>query len=291
MDFYYINNRGQKIDLSDYPYIFQSGDLLNWKDSYTTRSLAKRDITSDYKLSVKEIPVQIAVLCDFSIPLAERKEEWKEAVDHLADVLQADVVDGKAGRIYTDTGYYMNCKIIGSEKSNWKMGLPFMFNTMTILADRPIWIHEESRSFPPISSGTRQDETYLDYEHDYPYDYTMPHGGDVIWKVDHFAPCEFLMTIFGPAVDPRIVINGHPYQVYTTLDTNEYLQIDSRNNRVIKYLANGIQQDIYDLRAKQESVFDPITPGNISVVWPGDFGFDLTLFCERSEPRWKTRSG
>ena len=74
----------------------------------------------------------------------------------------------------------------------------------------------------------------------------------MIWNVDHYAPCEFLMTIFGPAVEPRIVINGHPYQIYTTLDENEYLQIDSRNNQVIKYLANGIQQDIYDLRAKRE---------------------------------------
>lgn len=286
MDFYYINNRGQRIDLSDYPYMFQSGDLLNWKEAYTTRSLAKRDITSDYKLSAKEIPVQIAVLCDFSIPLTERKEEWKGAVDHLADVLQADVLDGKDGRIHTDTGYYMHCKIIGSEKSNWKMGLPFMSNTMTILADRPIWIHEESRSFPPVSS-MQQDQAFLDYEHDYNYDYTMPYGGDVIWNVEHFAPCEFLMTIFGPAFDPRVVINGHPYQVYTTLYRNEYLKIDSRENKVVKYLENGIQQDIYDLRAKQESVFDSITPGNISVVWSGEFGFDLTLFCERSEPRWK----
>lgn len=291
MDFYYVNNRGQRIDLSDYPYMFQSGDLLNWTYSYNTQSSAKRDVTSDYKLSAKEIPVQIAVLCDFSIPLAERREEWKEAVDHLADVLQADVTDGKDGKIYTDTGHYMSCKIIGSEKSDWKMGLPIMFNTMTVLADRPVWIREESRSFPPISSSSEEGEaSYLNYEHDYPYDYTMPYGGDVIWTVDHYAPCEFLMTIFGPAVDPRIVINGHPYQIYTTLDTNEYLQIDSRNNQVIKYLANGIQQDIYDLRAKQESVFDPITPGNISVVWSGEFGFDITLYCERSEPKWKTKN-
>lgn len=290
MDFYYVNNHGERIDLSDYPYIFQQGDLLNWVYSYNTDNLVSRDITYGYKVAAKEIPVKLAVLCDYTIPLEQRKEEWKAAVDHLCEVISVDVIDAKDGKLFTDTGFYMSCKIVGSQKTDWKMGLPFMFNTMTILADRPIWIHEESRSFPPISSGTQQDETYLDYEHDYDYDYTMPYGGDVIWNVDHFAPCEFLMTIFGPAVDPRIVINGHPYQVYTALDANEYLQIDSRENKVVKYLANGIRQDIYDLRAKQESVFDTITPGNISVVWSGEFGFDLTLFCERSEPRWKTRS-
>ena len=111
----------------------------------------------------------------------------------------------------------------------------------------------------------------------------------MIWKVDHYAPCEFLMIIFGPVADPRIVINGHPYQVYDTLLENEYMQIDSRKNTVIKYMANGTRQNLYDLRAKMESVFEPITPGNIAVNWPGSYGFDLTLYLERSEPRWKVK--
>ena len=142
----------------------------------------------------------------------------------------------------------------------------------------------DSRSHKNTYAKEKSAGTY-----DYNYDYTMPYGGDVIWNVDHYAQCEFLMTVFGPCVDPRVVINGHPYQVYVTLDENEYLQIDSRPNAntVVKYAANGIQQDVYDMRAKQESVFEPITAGNVRVVWPGDFGFDLTLFCERSEPRWK----
>ena len=289
MDFYYINNRGQQINLSDYPYIFQSGDLLNWTYTYSTKNLVNRDITYDYKLAAKEIAVKLAVLCDYTIPLEQRRKEWEEAVDHLCEVISADVIDNKNGRLYTDTGFYMECKIIRSEKADWKMGLPIMFNTMNLLSDRPVWITEAKRSFQKIVGGSGESEAFLDYEHDYNYDYTMPYGGDVIWNVDHYAQCDFLMTIFGPCVDPRVVINGHPYQVYVTLDENEYLQIDSRPNAntVVKYAANGIQQDVYDMRAKQESVFEPIVPGNVRVVWPGDFGFDLTLFCERSEPRWK----
>ena len=184
--------------------------------------------------------------------------------------------------------FYMRCFITDGEPVYFVPGLDMCTYKFKLASEYPFWIHEESRSFPPISSNTEGEESYLDYEHDYPYDYTMPYGGDVIWNVDHYAPCEFLMTIFGPAVDPRVVINGHPYQVYTTLDANEYLQIDSRANTVVKYLANGIRQDIYDYRAKQESVFNPITPGDIGVVWSGEFGFDITLYCERSEPRWKT---
>lgn len=290
MDFYYINNRGIKIDLSDFPYMFQSGDLLNWSYSYTTRSLASTDITSEYKMPAKEIPVQLAVLCNFTIPMEQRKEEWEEAVDHLCEVISADVIDNKNGKLYTNTGFYMECKIIGSEKSDWKMGLPIMFNTMNILSDRPVWITEAKRSFQRIVSGSGESEEFLDYEHDYNYDYTMPYGGDVIWKVDHYAPCEYEMIVYGPCVDPRVVINGHIYQVYATLDENDYLKINSRENSVVQYLANGAQRDLYDYRVKiTGSLFEPITPGNIRVVWSGEFGFDLTLFCERSEPRWKTQ--
>lgn len=132
-------------------------------------------------------------------------------------------------------------------------------------------------------------EGHLDYEYDFNYDYTMPYGSDLIWTVDHFAPCEFLLTVFGPVTDPMILINGHPYQVYTSLDENDYMQINSRNNTIVKYRSDGVRQDIYDSRAKQQSVFDLIAPGNIRVVWPGSFGFDLKLYCERSEPKCKTK--
>ena len=225
-----------------------------------------------------------------TLTIRGKLEDRKALIDDLTDAFEHDVINVSPGRIYFGD-WYIDCYIKDKET-----GISGTWNNWTelsvgIYCPYPFWIHEEFRSFQQISSGSEEgEESYLDYEHDYPYDYTMPYGGDVIWNVDHYAPCEFLMTIFGPAVDPRVVINGHPYQIYTTLDTNEYLQIDSRNNQVIKYLANGIQQDIYDLRAKQESVFDPIAPGNISVVWSGEFGFDITLYCERSEPRWKTQN-
>lgn len=291
MDFYYINNRGQRINLSDYPYIFQSGDLLNWVYDYSTDSLATRDITYDYKMSAKEIPVRLAVLCDYTIPILERTEDWKEAVDYLCEVISADVIDGKNGKLYSDTGYYMVCKIVGSEKEDWKMGLPIMFNTVRVLADKPIWIIEATRSFPPLSvDPSQQTGDFLDFDFDFLYDFTAASGGNVIWNVDHYAPCEFLMTIYGPAANPRILINEYPYQVFTDLGNNDFLQIDSRNNTVIKHLSNGTKQNIYDLRAKEQSVFEPIKPGNIAVNWSGGFGFDLTLYCERGEPKWKIQN-
>jgi hypothetical protein len=39
------------------------------------------------------------------------------------------------------------------------------------------------------------------------------------------------------------------------------------------------------MRNKAESVFEQIPAKSLSLSWPGTFGFDLTLYEERSEPR------
>lgn len=292
MDFYYVNNRGERIDLSDYPYIFQEGDLLNWTYTYNTDNLANRDVTYGYKMAAKSTSVKLAVLCDYTIPLEQRKEEWKEAVDHLCDVISADVADDKNGKLYTDTGFYLSCKIVGSQKTDWRMGLPIMFNTLSVLSDKPVWIREETKEFFPQSETSKPstEDDGLDYPYDYPYDYTAQKVGTADWYIDHYDSSEFMMTIFGPCVNPRILINGYPYEVFDTLENNEYIVIDSRNNSVVKYLANGTTQDLYDLRAKEQSIFEPIPSGNINLSWSGSFGFNITIFIERNESRWKTEN-
>ena len=87
MDFYYVNHNGKRIDLSDYPYLFQSGDILDWIYTYDTSEGEKNQV-SNFRKVAKEFSVKIAVLCDFSIPLNERKEEWNQAVDSLVELFE-----------------------------------------------------------------------------------------------------------------------------------------------------------------------------------------------------------
>lgn len=222
-----------------------------------------------------------------TLTIRGKLEDRKALIDDITDAFEHDVINVSPGRIYFGD-WYIDCFI--KDKTT---GISGTWNNWTelqigIYCPYPSWITEEERSFKKIINGSGESEEFLDYEHDYGYDYTMPYGGDVIWQVDHYAPCEYEMIIYGPCVDPRVVINGHIYQVYATLDENDYLKINSRENSVVQYLVNGTQRDLYDYRVKiTGSLFDPIKPGNVRVVWSGEFGFDLTLFCERSEPRWK----
>ena len=284
MDIRFVNHNGNEVDLMSGVYKIEESSLFSHSWNYDSD-----DAASGYGGKIKKFRKGVQNR-EINIHIeGVGMESYKQAYDHIMEIFDEDIIDETAGKLYIDD-FYMRCFITDGEPVYFVPGLDMCTYKFKLASGYPFWIHEESRSFPPISPGSEGEESYLDYEHDYPYDYTMPYGGDVIWSVDHYAPCEFMMTVFGPAVDPRVVINGHPYQIYTTLDSNEYLQIDSRANTVVKYLANGIRQNIYDYRAKQESVFDPITPGNISVVWSGEFGFDITLYCERSEPRWKTQN-
>lgn len=103
---------------------------------------------------------------------------------------------------------------------------------------------------------------------------------------ESYLPCHFRMTIYGPVTDPEIVIANHIYKVETTVFTDERLEIDSRNNTVIKIGRLGEETDLYNSRYKLQSVFEKIPPGQQTVTWPVGYGIDITLYDERSEPRW-----
>lgn len=212
----------------------------------------------------------------------------KDTLDQFLESTEYDIINKSPGKLIIGD-YYINAYMTSSSTAPYE-GADWTQKDVVFLCPYPFWIKEESKSFPPVSN-TGSQETFLDYEYDYDYDFTLPPIGNTIWSVDHYAPCEFLMTVFGQCVDPRILINGSPYQVYTTLAPGEYMQIDSRKNSITKILTNGTRQSLYDLRPKypNPSVFSPITPGNIAIQWPGSFGFDLTLYLERSEPKWKTQ--
>ena len=276
----YVTGTGNETFILNQSYEVMIGSCNPHSSEWNYESIEKKygiEITSFGKDPI-EIPI--------TMKYRGTEQEIYQNVDSFFEASERDVINMTPGRLYIAdeyvTGFFLSHS---SSQSNEFYGVQEELN---FLVPYPFWIKEETKSFAQIKESENPDG-FLDYEYDYLYDYSAPDGGNVIWKVDHYAPCEFLMIIFGPVADPRIVINGHPYQVYDTLLENEYMQIDSRKNTVIKYMANGTRQNLYDLRAKMESVFEPIAPGNVVVNWPGSYGFDLTLYLERSEPRWKVK--
>ncbi len=220
MDVYYINHLNEKILLDSENVILKYQELFNYSwDADTDNG----KITS-FTREMATYPITVTVTADSD-------EEFADILNNFHSIVVKDIINHKPGRLYIGD-QYLSCYISGDIKTDAFMGVPIQVKNLTVVTDHPFWIHEVSRSFQQIISGD-DPEGHLDYEYDFNYDYTMPYGSDLIWTVDHFAPCEFLLTVFGPVTDPMILINGHPYQVYTSLDENDYMQINSRIIRLL----------------------------------------------------------
>ena len=206
----------------------------------------------------------------------------KSILDALHDDFELDVRKMQMGKIVWGD-YYIDCYITMSSTYPDNNNV-WTDNDVTIYCPYPFWIQEEVREFFPQVAPAG--ETFLDYEFDYDYDYSYGKSGYGKWIRDFPWTCEFEMLIYGPCTNPQVSVNGYPYLIKDTLNSTDYVIIDSRSNKVTKYLASGQVLNIFDLRNKSKSVFEPMPAGDLTFTWTGAFGFQLTLFEERSEPRW-----
>ena len=106
------------------------------------------------------------------------------------------------------------------------------------------------------------------------------------FEIDHIIPSDFEMIVYGPCINPKVLINGYPYEILTTLEGNEYLILNTAEQTIMKYLSNGPADNLFNARGYDYSVFEKIPPGLINVNWSGDFGIDLYVFLKRKEAAW-----
>lgn len=136
-----------------------------------------------------------------------------------------------------------------------------------------------------MATGFAYSEKSKGYPFDYSYDYAVAVNGRII-NCDSVGNNEFRLLIYGQAVNPSISIGGHTYAINGEIDAGETLLIDSISKTITLTTKTGSNINWYDKRNRDSYIFEPIKPGNNSVLWSGAFGFDLTVIEKRSEPRW-----
>ena len=222
-----------------------------------------------------------AAVYEATLTLFGTSREKLAQLEALHDDFELDVRNLTPGRLCWND-YYIECYATeSSTKPNENKIL--VDNTVAFFCPHPFWVKEETRSFLPHSS--EPSEQFLDYPYDYDYDYYSGGAGSSIWDTEFPFKTDFRLVIYGPAVDPRILINDHVYQIFDTLGASEHVVIDSKLGTIVKTASNGQKVNAFDLRNKEESVFEQLPPGKLLINWSGTFGFDLTLYEERSEPR------
>ena len=257
---YYENSRGEKLNLLKRPYRTVEADWFDadWKDS-----------TDGYEKTV-------------SIDVFGDKAEFQQNMETLYRILSLDSETGTYGRLYVN-GSFLRCRVQASKKSGWK-GYVYSEAELTFYAPELSWIEVLSQSF------YAQDEAVtvsgMDFEYDHDFDFTESKRGVASLEVDHSVASDFQMLIYGPCVNPKIIINDWTYEVKTTLESGEYILIDSQECTITKYKSNGFAENIFNDRGYVQSVFEPIPSGMLLLNWSGLFGFDLTLFLKRREAKW-----
>lgn len=268
----YVNSNNQSVNLNKYPYKMLISDILDYDPDVIENNGKIIGFNSDI-VTQREVNIDIH---------RTKTTSARISLSNLTDIFGIDVVARTPGRLYIND-WYISCYFYGRETNRWQND-NIISCGYKILTDHPSWIQEETRQFLPSSQS--ESSGGLDFPFDFPFDFSESESGYEQWNVEHYAPSHFKMIIYGPCVNPMVTINGYPRQVFVTLEESEYLVIDSRDSTVMKYLANGTSENAYNSRQFQPSIFEKIPGGLLNIDWQGTFGMDITLYIERSEPKW-----
>jgi hypothetical protein len=281
MELYYLSGTGgEKLDLMSSQYRANIQDLLQYEWDYETSDNVGRNggRITEMKRSVATKSMTISVM-------GSSREAYMEALNRYLRITERDIRNLTPGRLYLGENY-LTCYLAASQyDTDFDPGVTFARKAVTLVSEYPFWRIEETTRYLPDDRETESAE-YLDYPYDYNYDYLYDLSGARQLINDHYASSDFVMTVYGPAVNPTVYIAGHKYMVATVLYDGDYMVIDSAAKTVIRIAADGTSENLFNCREKDSEIFEKIPPGNNTVIFNQEFGFDLTLYRERSEPEW-----
>lgn len=231
-DVYYLNSAGEKLDLCKWPYMIYDGDILDydWSFESTSNYSAAGGKIKSFTKSVEKKRLNITVF-------GRSELLYRTAVDNLADTVEYDVVNLTPGKLYVN-GSYVECYIKGIKPDDWVSGNDFMNVELILAVEYPFWLMEREYIFYKTNQISKNNYRYpLRYPWRYPNGQT--HG--VIYQ-RHIKPCDFILTINGPAVSPAVEIGGKVYGVIGNIEESEYVMISSRSGYVRKYMNNTEKQ-------------------------------------------------
>lgn len=257
---YYKNSKGEVLWLTRAPFRTIEAD---WFDS------TWEETDSGYE---KEITIDVF----------GKREEFVQNMETLYRIISVDSETGNYGRLYVNNTF-LPCQIYKTKKTGWK-GYVYTEVKLTFLAPELSWITVLEKNFYPQTEASA--ESGLNFPFNFPLSFANEKRGSSSFEIAHIIPSDFEMVVYGPCVNPKVLINGYPYEVLTTLESNEYLILNTLEQTITKYLSNGTTANLFDVRGYDYSVFEKMPAGLITVNWSGDFGIDLYVFLKRKEAAW-----
>lgn len=266
----YINHQNEVFEFGKDGIFVNTSDLRDYEWTMTKRN--NRIAVLKREISTRKLPV--VVICT-------TEEQATAAKNRLMETVEKDVLAMKHGRVVIGD-YYYRCFVTKSQKKNYHFGKHYAIFTLTLVSDFPFWVKETTHIFRKTTEAKGKN---LDYPHDHSFDYFSGMGNKEMVNTD-FWSTNFRMIIYGACKNPAVYVNGHAYQIFDVLENGEYITIDSITKKIYKTAVDGTQTNVFNLRNRDSYIFEKIPPGSSKVIWLGEFGVDITLLEERSEPKW-----
>ena len=273
----YFNANGTSISLNTPPYYVAGHDLRSYAWEYNA---VNRPSGYGGRVSFSR-PVQERVI---SLGIrGNTPAEFNTNALALMALTEPDILAGTPGKLYLGN-QYLTCFLSVSSAINWHSRRGnWVSKDIKLVVTEPFWHTEATQKFlkgvpDPVEDGKK-------YDLRYPYRYIASTSSGVITN-DHYAPSPMIITIYDVAVNPSITIGGNVYAVDATIAATQRIIIDQLKRTVISMTAGGSVTNLFDYRDKDNDIFAYIEPGINTVVYTGDFSFDITIIQQRSEPTW-----
>ncbi|MCI8507563.1 MAG: hypothetical protein HFJ06_03210 [Lachnospiraceae bacterium] len=271
MEIIYENHLGEKLNLTQWPFMIQNPEnLLGTEWSYS-----QSGNTFDFFRELKEKEAVISVFAD-------NEAEYTDVISRMLVIFEKDVIEGIPGKIWLN-GYYLQCFIKKSEYDEFEEDFYTTDKKIAILAKKWTWIKETKISY------VHEDIPDLNgrgYPYRYPFDYSRGKGYTGILNNNHFADCDFSIRIRGYTKNPYIKIGDNIYRINGVIPLGDILEIDSQHKKITLTKENGMEENFFKARDRGNYIFKKIPSGQLDIYWNGSFDFDVTLLEERSEPDW-----
>lgn len=267
---WYVSSSGGRIAFDGDSIFVGTGDDL--RSSVWSYSLDYRNVSALTR-PARKATVEAAIL-----DLSE--------VDRLRRAAELDAQRKQPGSLYVD-GWFQRCYILAIEPSEIRP--TYIKEDLEIVLLDGYWGAWETVSFWSIANDP--DSEWLDLPTDAPFDLMQPRAVEII-KNDSHLPSPIKLTLFGPAVNPYVIIGSNRYALNLSIPDGARAEIDATVfPRTIKLVSqHGDETDEFAAGVRGsgvgggEYIFEDLQPGTSSVAWPGSFGFELSWLKQEGSP-------
>ena len=208
-----------------------------------------------------------------------------DTADELRRVADADVMARTPGTFVAQKEWKQRGYILASDVDDIHYGR--LSTGLKIALLDGAWWRLVIKTFMMDTSGGGE---YLDYPHDYAFDYQISTSAIITPSV--LTPSDVYLVVYGPVVNPYIIVGGNRYQVNVSVPSGGYLVVDGREKTIMLTLADGTVQNVFSSGVRGSGagggsyIFEKIPAGTSEVTYDGSFGFDLGWYEEEGEPPW-----